>query len=126
MGIKCTGMDQLLNKFQELEKKAQRNIADKALDKASDIVKSTMIDLAPEDTGALKSAIDKGNLKGSGTNRKIEVGNINGDSEVTRYWYYKENGTTVMNPTKFTKKSFQNSVSDANEVIKQVIIEELR
>nr|WP_288526849.1 HK97-gp10 family putative phage morphogenesis protein [uncultured Romboutsia sp.] len=126
MGIKCTGMDQLLNKFQELEKKAQRNIADKALDKASDIVKSTMIDLAPEDTGALKSAIDKGNLKGSGTNRKIEVGNINGDSEVTRYWYYQENGTTVMNPTKFTKKSFQNSVSDANEVIKQVIIEELR
>lgn len=126
MGIKCTGMDQLLNKFQELEKKAQRNIADKALDKAGDIVKSTMIDLAPEDTGALKSAIDKGNLKGSGTNRKIEVGNINGDSEVTRYWYYQENGTTVMNPTKFTKKSFQNSVSDANEVIKQVIIEELR
>ena len=126
MGIKCTGMDQLLNKFQELEKKAQRNIADKALDKASDIVKSTMIDLAPEYTGALKSAIDKGNLKGSGTNRKIEVGNINGDSEVTRYWYYQENGTTVMNPTKFTKKSFQNSVSDANEVIKQVIIEELR
>ena len=126
MGIKCTGMDQLLNKFQELEKKAQRNIADKALDKASDIVKSTMIDLAPEDTGALKSAIDKGNLKGSGTNRKIEVGNINGDSEVTRYWYYQENGTTVMNPTKFTKKSIQNSVSDANEVIKQVIIEELR
>ena len=126
MGIKCTGMDQLLNKFQELEKKAQRNIADKALDKAGDIVKSTMIDLAPEDTGALKSAIDKGNLKGSGTNRKIEVGNINGDSEVTRYWYYQENGTTVMNPTKFTKKSFQNSVSDANEAIKQVIIEELR
>lgn len=126
MGIKCTGMDQLLNKFQELEKKAQRNIADKALDKAGNIVKSTMIDLAPEDTGALKSAIDKGNLKGSGTNRKIEVGNINGDSEVTRYWYYQENGTTVMNPTKFTKKSFQNSVSDANEVIKQVIIEELR
>lgn len=126
MGIKCTGMDQLLNKFQELEKKAQRNIVDKALDKAGNIVKSTMIDLAPEDTGALKSAIDKGNLKGSGTNRKIEVGNINGDSEVTRYWYYQENGTTVMNPTKFTKKSFQNSVSDANEVIKQVIIEELR
>ena len=126
MGIKCTGMDQLLNKFQELEKKAQRGIADKALDKAGDIVKSAMIDLAPEDTGALKSAIDKGNLKGSGTNRKIEVGNINGDSEVTRYWYYQENGTTVMNPTKFTKKGFQNSVSDANEVIKQVIVEELR
>ena len=34
MGIKCTGMDQLLNKFQELEKKAQRGIADKALNKA--------------------------------------------------------------------------------------------
>ena len=122
MGIKCTGMDQLLNKFQELEKKAQRNIADKA----GDIVKDSMISVAPEDTGALKAAIDKGNLKGSGTNRKIEIGNINGDSEVTRYWYYQENGTTVMNPTKFTKKGFQNSVSDANEIIKQVIIDELR
>lgn len=88
MSIKVDGMDALLAKFQELEKKAQRNIADKALNKAGDIVKDEIISNAPEDTGALKSAIDKGSIKGSGTSRKIEIGNMNADSEVQRYFWY--------------------------------------
>lgn len=125
MGLKVDGLDALISKFEELERKAQKDIADKALDKAGDIVKDAIIDEAPEDTGALKNAIDKGNIKGSGTNRSIDVGNINGDSEVTRYWYYQENGTMHMNAKKFTKKGFQNSIDDADKAIKEVIREEL-
>lgn len=126
MALKCNGMDALMNKFQELEKKAQRSIADKALDKAGDIVKEEIKSIAPLDTGKLKASIEKGGIKGSGTSRKIEIGNINSDSEVTRYFYYQENGTSVMTAKKFMKRGFQNSVSNANDKIKEVLREELK
>lgn len=126
MSLKCNGMDALMNKFQELEKKAQRSIADKALDKAGDIVKEEIKSIAPLDTGKLKASIEKGGIKGSGTSRKIEIGNINADSEVTRYFYYQENGTSVMPAKKFMKRGFQNSVSNANDKIKEVLREELK
>ncbi|CEN75436.1 phage protein [[Clostridium] sordellii] len=127
MALKCNGMDVLMNKFQELEKKAQRSIADKALDKAGDIVKEEIKSIAPVgETGKLKASIEKGGIKGSGTSRKIEIGNINADSEVTRYFYYQENGTSVMPAKKFMKRGFQNSVSNANDKIKEVLREELK
>lgn len=127
MPIKVNGMDALLSKFGELERKAQKDLADKALNKAGDIIKEEIQSIAPEgETGKLKSSIEKGNLKGSGTSRKIEVGNLNADSEVTRYFYHQENGTTVMPAKKFMKRGFQNSVSDADKAIKKVIREELK
>ncbi|MBC6003367.1 HK97 gp10 family phage protein [Paeniclostridium sp. NSJ-45] len=127
MALKCNGMDNLLSKFLELEKKAQRGMADKALDKSADIIKEEIISIAPEGkTGKLKASIEKGNLKGSGTNRTIDIGNLNADSEVARYFYYQENGTSVMLAKKFMKRGFQNSVKDANEAIKEVIKSELR
>lgn len=126
MSMQVNGMDDLLFKFEELERKAQKDIADKALNKSADIVKDEIISNAPEDSGALKSAIDKGDIKGSGTNRKIEIGNMNADSEVQRYFYYQEYGTTVMNGTKFMKRGFQDSIKEVNDIIKQTIIEELK
>ncbi|MCU9811185.1 HK97-gp10 family putative phage morphogenesis protein [Paraclostridium sp. AKS81] len=127
MSLKLEGMDVLLSKFLELEKKAQRGLADKALDKAGDIIKEEIVSIAPEgETGKLKSSIEKGNFKGSGTNRTIDIGNLNADSEVARYFYYQENGTSVMPAKKFMKRGFQNSVKDANEAIKEVIKSELR
>ncbi|MBS6509792.1 MAG: HK97 gp10 family phage protein [Paraclostridium bifermentans] len=127
MSLKLEGMDVLISKFLELEKKAQRGLADKALDKAGDIIKEEIVSIAPEgETGKLKASIEKGNFKGSGTNRTIDIGNLNSDSEVTRYFYYQENGTSVMPAKKFMKRGFQNSVKDANEAIKEVIKSELR
>lgn len=127
MSLKLEGMDVLLSKFLELEKKAQRGLADKALDKAGDIIKEEIMSIAPEgETGKLKASIEKGNFKGSGTNRTIDIGNLNADSEVARYFYYQENGTSVMPAKKFMKRGFQNSVKDANEAIKEVIKSELR
>lgn len=127
MTLKCNGIDNLLSKFLDLEKKAQSGLADKALDKAGDIIKEEIISIAPEgETGKLKASIEKGNLKGSGTNRTIDIGNLNADSEVARYFYYQENGTSVMPAKKFMKRGFQNSVKDANEAIKEVIKSELR
>lgn len=127
MTLKCNGIDNLLSKFLDLEKKAQSLLADKALDKAGDIIKEEIISIAPEgETGKLKASIEKGNLKGSGTNRTIDIGNLNADSEVSRYFYYQENGTSVMPAKKFMKRGFQNSVKDANEAIKEVIKSELR
>ena len=127
MSLKLEGMDVLLYKFLELEKKAQRGLADKALDKAGEIIKEEIVSIAPDgETGKLKASIEKGNLKGSGTNRTIDIGNLNADSEVSRYFYYQENGTSVMPSKKFMKRGFQNSVKDANEAIKEVIKSELR
>lgn len=127
MSLKLEGIDVLLSKFLELEKKAQRGLADKALDKAGDIIKEEIVSIAPEgETGKLKASIEKGNFKGSGTNRTIDIGNLNADSEVARYFYYQENGTSVMPAKKFMKRGFQNSVKDANEAIKEVIKSELR
>ncbi|MBW4863758.1 MAG: HK97 gp10 family phage protein [Paeniclostridium sp.] len=127
MTLKCNGIDNLLSKFLDLEKKAQSGLADKALDKAGDIIKEEIISIAPEgETGKLKASIEKGNLKGSGTNRTIDIGNLNADSEVSRYFYHQENGTSVMPAKKFMKRGFQNSVKDANEAIKEVIKSELR
>lgn len=126
MAMKVNGVDRLLSKFEELERKVQKDMADKALNKAGDIVKGKIIPKAPELTGALKSSIEKSKIKGSGTNRKIEIGNMNADSDVKRYFYYQENGTSLMIGKKFMKQGFQDSVSDANDAIIEVLRSELK
>ena len=126
MSMKVNGMDKLLYKFEELESKVQKDMADKALSKAGDIVKEEIISKAPELTGELKASIEKGKIKGSGTKRKIEIGNMNADSDVQRYFYYQENGTSLMVGKKFMKQGFQDSVSDANNAIIEVLRSELK
>lgn len=127
MSMQVSGLDDLMSKFQELERKAQKNISDKALNKAGEVVKDKIKSIAPVgETGKLRESIEKGKIKGTGSNRKIEIGNMNAGSDVTRYFYYQENGTSIMPAKKFMKRGFQNSAKDANEIIKNIIKEELK
>lgn len=114
----------VISKFEELERKVQKDISTNALNKGADIMLKAQIDNAPEDTGELKSSLDKKNLK-IGTNASIEVGINSGDEDVIRYGYYQEYGTESIVGNKWMKSAFNNSIKEASEAIKESIIKDL-
>ena len=126
MSLRINGMDKLLSKLEELDKKVQNKISDTDLNKAGEIVKNSVISKAPVKTGKLKGSIEKGKITGTGAKRQIKIGNLNGDMEVSRYFYYQENGTSKMVGKKFLKNGFLDSVQDANNCIVETLKEGLK
>lgn len=116
-------MSKMTQKLEEIEKKAKNDIAKKALNESADIAKDSIKNNAPEDSGKLKSSIDKGKYKG-GKNASIEVG-VNGDEDVKRYAFYQENGTERIIGKKYFKRGIQESKDEVKSKMRDVILEEL-
>lgn len=123
MGLECD-MSSIMQRFEEMEKKAQKDLSKKALDKGSDIILQSQKETVPKDTGALEESLEKGNFK-SGNNASVEIG-INGDEDVVRYGFYMEYGTENMVGKKWMKRAWNDSVNDAAEAIKESLKEDLR
>lgn len=123
MGM-SSDLDKLISKLDNIEKKAKRDIAKNGLNKGADIIKESVIEKAPEDTGKLKSSIDKGKYIG-GQNASIQVGIFNGDEDVKRYAFYQNNGTERMVGKKFFNRGATQSKKEAVEVMKDTILTEL-
>ncbi|MDK2587461.1 HK97 gp10 family phage protein [Romboutsia sedimentorum] len=117
-------MSKVLEKLDNLEKKAKNDMSKNALNKGADIMKSTIKANIPVDTGALQESIDKSNVKG-GANPKINVGLIDADADVIRYGNAQEFGTESMVAKKFMKKSFIESKGEVLETIKESIVNDL-
>lgn len=124
MGLTCNFQD-IIDKLEELERKAQKEISTNALNAGADILLEGQIETVPEDTGELKASLDKGKIKGSGTKSKITVGIESDNKDVIRYGYYQEYGTENMIGKKWMKKAWNKNIKQASEAIKESIIKDL-
>lgn len=102
MGIE-TNMSSLISRLENIEKKAQKDIAKNGLNKGADILKNGCMETCPKDTHHLEESIDKADYKG-GSNSSIKV-KIVGDEDVKRYGYYQEFGTEKMVGKKWMKQA---------------------
>ena len=124
MSLECDFSD-LINKLVNMEKKVKKEIADKALDKGADIILQGQKNNAPVDTGRLKNSLVKGDKKGTGEKREINIGLIKADRDVARYGYVQKHGTSSMNGKKWIKNAWASNKQQANEAIKESIMEDL-
>lgn len=114
----------VISKFEELERKVQKEISENALNAGADIPLQEEIDNSPEDTGELKANLGKKNLK-TGANASIEIGVNSSDRDIIARAYYTEFGSEVMIGKKWMKTAFNNSIKEASEAIKESIIKDL-
>lgn len=115
-------------KLEEMGKKASKEVADKALiDGANEVLEEVKKEVSSNvyDTGELYSSLGLGPIKGSGTNRKIEIGSQSNSRDIIERNYYQEYGNSSMMGKKHNKRAFQNSKKRANEAIKKSLKENL-
>ena len=121
MGLEFN-FESLEQKLSELEKKVAKGVTDKAL---KEVLLREQMQQVPEDTGDLKESLIVGKISGTGAKRKVLVGIDPKKADEVKYGYYQEHGTKVMLGKKWMKKSWIDSVSRANEAIKESIVEDL-
>lgn len=112
-------------RFNDLERKLQKEIADKALDAAEDAILNSMIKNVPVDTAELKSNLGQIKRSGSGISRKTNIGINSEDRSIIERGYYQEYGHTTLVGKHWMKKSFNESKTKANEAIIKILKEEL-
>lgn len=118
----------VIAKFEELERKAQKEIATNALNAGADVIlegPKGQKETAPKNTGELEESLDKGQVKGTGSKAKINVGIENANEDVVRYGFYQEYGTENMIGKKWMKSAWNNSIKEASEAIKKSIVKDL-
>jgi HK97 gp10 family phage protein len=109
-------------KLSEMSNKMSKEVTERALKKAGAEVLNEMQNTVPKDTHALEEALEVGQVKGTGTNRKVKVGIPPEKNEKFEYGWYQEVGTEHFVGKKWMKKAYVLSLNDANKVI----IEELK
>lgn len=115
----------LIDKLDEIERKLKTEVIDNALEKGADIIVEAQKETVTVDTGHLERSLGKGEISGSGTNKKISIGIEDGDEDSIRYGYYQEYGNSSMNGRKWMKKAWNKSVSEANKVIGESLAKDL-
>lgn len=119
----------LYSKLEELDKRISKDITDKALENGARPMLREMENVVSREvykSGNLKRSLGILPIKGSGRRKKIEIGIKDNKDRSFTYGYYQEYGTDRMIGKKWMKKSFHNSVREANEEIKNTIKEGLR
>ena len=111
-----TGMQELLNRLENLERKGQSK-ENKAVKKASEVLQQEIIKNAPEDTGNLKENIDVSKIKIKNETKYVEVGTENEGF----YAKFLEFGTTKMDADPFMSRSFETKKNEIQDTIKKEI-----
>ena len=128
MGISFD-FNEIHNKLEELDKRVSNEIGKNALEKGSNIILEAQTESVPvrkgTEGGKLKRSLDKSSIKGTGYKKKIQIGIENAKEREVLYGYYQEYGTSSMIGKKWMKRAFQKSIKNANEEIKNSIIEDL-
>ncbi len=109
----------LISKLENIEKKASKEISQKALKAGEEVLKELKNEVRSKvyDTGELYESLDLGPIKGSGTNKKILIGSQSSDRSVVERNYYNEHGTSSIIGKKHNKRAFNNSKDKAKEAI---------
>lgn len=125
MGLKVD-FSKVNRKLENLAKKAQNKVLDKALEAGSKPILKAMDKNVPIDSSELKGSLGVVKKEGSGTKRRMHLGIDSHDRGIIERGYYQEFGHSRMIGKHWMKKSFNESKSEANEEIKRVLIEELK
>lgn len=112
-------------RFEEMSKKMQRDTLDEILDEGNKPLIQEMIINSPKDTEELAKNIGEIKKQGSGLARKSIIGINSDDRSIIERAYYNEHGTTNIVGTKWMKRSFNNSKSEVNEIVKNAIVRKL-
>jgi HK97 gp10 family phage protein len=116
---------QLQGKLEELDRKVQKGISDKALKAGGEIILREQRITVPKDTGALAASLIVGKISGTGAKRKVLVGINPTHYETVKYGFYQEHGTRVMLGKKWMRRSWNKGKDQAQRAIGESIAEDL-
>lgn len=125
MALEWNGFNTLTSKLEEMSKKASKEATDNALNKGADVILEAQNQSVPVDTSYLKSSLGKFDFKGTGAERKVDIGIASNSDRVVTYGYYQEYGTSSMVGKKWMKKAWEKSVKKASDAIKQSLKDDL-
>lgn len=124
MGLEAD-FSQLTSKLEELERKVQKGISDKALQAGGKEILAAQKITVPVKTGKLRDSLIVGKISGSGAKRKILVGINPAHYETVKYGFYQEHGTRVMLGKKWMRRSWNMSRDAAQKTIAESIAQDL-
>lgn len=128
MGLKID-FSKVQAKLDEMSKKMQGETLNEALEAGAKPVIDALKRNSPynsKNNGKhLKDTLDKIKIKGSKTNKTIEVGVNSEDRNIIERAYYNHYGTCCIAGNHFMNKAFDESKVEANEEIKKVLKEKL-
>lgn len=113
-------------RIETIEKKAQREVLDRALDKGNKEIINALEINVPIDTGATKGDLGEISKTGSSTNRKSKLGVKSKEKSMIARVYYTEYGNRRQIGTHWMKKSFNQSKSSARKKIIESLKKDLK
>lgn len=113
------------DKLNQLQKKAGKEITDKALRKGAIPLLAKQLSIVPRDSNDLANSLIIGKISGSGGKKKILVGINPAKYDEVKYGFYQEHGTKVMLGEKWMKRSWLASSKKAQEEMAQSLAEDL-
>jgi len=116
MGLKVD-FSQLQHQLEEMPKKLSKDLTDNALKKSAIVVLAEQAIEVPKDTHKLEHSLMIGKIKGTGTNRKVQIGINPLLYKQLQYGFYQEWGTKHFAGTHWMKRSWIKSRSLANRII---------
>ncbi|MCC0692132.1 HK97-gp10 family putative phage morphogenesis protein [Clostridioides sp. ZZV14-6387] len=126
MSMEWNGFSTLQQKLENLERKASNEIVDKALDKGSEVLLNGQKETVPIDTGNLLASLGTFDKRGSGANKKIDIGIAHNQDRSVTYGYYQNYGTTEMTGSGWIQRAWNMKIGEASAKIKEVIKESLK
>lgn len=114
-------------RLEDISKKAQNESLDKALKAgAKPFLKEMDFNLLDHvDTGELKASLGIVSIKGSGTERKIELGSKTEDRNIIERGYYIEYGTCCIVGSHWMKRAYISAESEGKEIMFSTLWKEL-
>ncbi|HBF8833713.1 TPA: HK97 gp10 family phage protein [Clostridioides difficile] len=126
MSMEWNGFSTLQQKLSNLEKKVSNEVVDKALDEGSKILLNGQKETVPILTGNLLQSLGVFDKRGSGANKKVDVGIAHNKDRSATYGYYQNYGTEKMGGNGWIQKAWEAKIGEASSKIKEVLKESLK
>ncbi|EQG35332.1 TPA: HK97 gp10 family phage protein [Clostridioides difficile] len=126
MSMEWNGFSTLQQKLENLEKKVSNEVVDKALDEGSKILLNGQKETVPVLTGNLLQSLGVFDKKGSGANKKVDIGIAHNKDRSATYGYYQNYGTEKMGGNGWIQKAWEAKIGEASSKIKEVLKESLK
>lgn len=117
----------LTKKLSEIEKKAQKDVAKKALLAGAEPMEDALKSASPVDTGELRDNIKSAKkIKTKKGRTTIDVGVTGDNRKVVKRAYYNHYGARSKAPTYFMDDGFKKGLNPAQEKMLEVLKKELK
>ncbi|MGX8126454.1 HK97-gp10 family putative phage morphogenesis protein [Clostridioides difficile] len=126
MSMEWNGFSTLQQKLENLEKKVSNEVVDKALDGGSEVLLNGQKETVSVLTGNLLQSLGTFDKKGSGANKKVDIGIAHNQDRAATYGYYQEYGTTKMAGTSWMRRAWNMKIGEASTKIKEILRESLK